>query len=1256
MPTAITKDFITRNGIIVQGTNVVTSSTGQLNAGQFNSGVAIQKNLIVGNTATVWGPSVLHSTLDVDGVITALNATNASALTSQTGAIVVENGGIYVNQDVRIDGTTTGSSAGGALYLSAGGAYVDKSIYINDSTDASTSPSGALVLANGGAYVKLKAIIDSTANTTGMGTGALQVNQGGAYINQDTWIDGVTGASTTTAALYVSQGGGFIGQDLIVFGSTAGGLNSGALRVDNGGAYIDGDIYINGTTAGGAGAGSLIVSGGGGYVHGDLYVNGGSAATASAGALRVSSGGLSVAQAAWINSTATAVVAGGGDGALRVEGGAYINDNLIVNSLAFDTGTNTANALYVAGGAWIDKTLLVDGQATFRNDVFFQGTATFVYSTNTVYTDNLLQMHMPPGGDINNHVWAGDDGKDIGLIFHYYKGSDKDAFLGFANDTGYLEWYENGSENTSSIYVGTTYGTFKTGAIKLTNTTPASNTYSGALTVEGGVGIGGDVWIGGALHVDQIISAGDIDATVTTATNLKYGNLGEIPIQSATGQTTWIAAGTATNQLLTWSTVTSTATWTNPTGFVAGAASNVVGGDVGQIPFQSAPSVTVFDSEFKYDTTVNELSSPNVYITGTLHMESGSIVQLDQLIVKAVTYVNSAGYLATDDVFRYDEVFNQLDVDNLRASGQTTATFFSIDSTGTAQFNQLDGGSVVYLDPGKFADTDGVNFAYSATNTKLTVGDVGIFGYSGETLNTADSSIKGLNSASLEIYSSNFVQLNFNNSNAVWIDSNGVSVDAPDLRVGVNETTGTISMYGSARNIMKFPQQGVGAPTTSTYSDGSKIVLWDNVGPATSGYAIGIDVNTLWFGLDVYSNTHAFKWYGRETPLMTLTNELLTIGGGLEVLNEQHVGATTSTGGSVHIKGGVGIAKDLYVATTATVGGDLFVDGTIYMRGVGLDTISSTTGTFDYVVIEGTGTGLDVYDDAWVRGSTVQLGATGANQLENLSTTTLEVRGGWGNDVGALSLFAGNYPTTYSKILLSGDTTIESQSNTWTFKSFAGQSLVTINQTTASSSPTTGAVVVYGGVGIQDDLWIGDELHVAGLVEFTNTTQAQGTGTDTGSVKLSGGLLVKKNIVAGGLVIGGDYSGGASPTNPSGQVVEGFKSNNNMQASYTSPSITSTGTVNLDVFSSSLYTTAKYLVQVVDGSDVHSAEILLIHDGSNAYFTEYAILTNNGELGVFGASLAGGNVTLTFAPTNPTTARIQVVRQSVLTTVSEYAV
>ena len=67
-------------------------------------------------------------------------------------------------------------------------------------------------------------------------------------------------------------------------------------------------------------------------------------------------------------------------------------------------------------------------------------------------------------------------------------------------------------------------------------------------------------------------------------------------------------------------------------------------------------------------------------------------------------------------------------------------------------------------------------------------------------------------------------------------------------------------------------------------------------------------------------------------------------------------------------------------------------------------------------------------------------------------------------------------------------------------------------------------------------------------------------------------------------------------------------------------------------------------MQVVDGTKVHITEITIFHDGTNAYLNEYGTSTNQGELGVFSATLISSQVTLTFDPVNATAMTIKVVR------------
>lgn len=80
----------------------------------------------------------------------------------------------------------------------------------------------------------------------------------------------------------------------------------------------------------------------------------------------------------------------------------------------------------------------------------------------------------------------------------------------------------------------------------------------------------------------------------------------------------------------------------------------------------------------------------------------------------------------------------------------------------------------------------------------------------------------------------------------------------------------------------------------------------------------------------------------------------------------------------------------------------------------------------------------------------------------------------------------------------------------------------------------------------------------------------------------------------------------------------------------------------VDSFQTASYRTAKYLVQMTAGTDYHSTEILLIHDGTTVYMTEYGTIFTNASLGTFDGDISSGFVRLLVTPANiNTTIKIQ---------------
>jgi hypothetical protein len=86
----------------------------------------------------------------------------------------------------------------------------------------------------------------------------------------------------------------------------------------------------------------------------------------------------------------------------------------------------------------------------------------------------------------------------------------------------------------------------------------------------------------------------------------------------------------------------------------------------------------------------------------------------------------------------------------------------------------------------------------------------------------------------------------------------------------------------------------------------------------------------------------------------------------------------------------------------------------------------------------------------------------------------------------------------------------------------------------------------------------------------------------------------------------------------------------------------------VDTFAAATYRTAKYIVQFSHPSDskYHSTEVLLMHDGTTVYMTEYAEVKTDSSLGSIDADISGGNVRLLVTPSYTNTG-VNVTRTNV---------
>jgi hypothetical protein len=438
--------------------------------------------------------------------------------------------------------------------------------------------------------------------------------------------------------------------------------------------------------------------------------------------------------------------------------------------------------------------------------------------------------------------------------------------------------------------------------------------------------------------------------------------------------------------------------------------------------------------------------------------------------------------------------------------------------------------------------------------------------------------------------------------------------------------------------------------------------------------------------------------------LITANNALpnigsvITVNGTSQVVISNTTPSSSNTSGSLVVKGGIGATGNVYA-------NNIFVNGLFWAaNGNVISTGGGTSGGGANVIA-----GNDVFN-----GNGIQTAFTLTTIPYNANNSIVNING----VIQQKSQYTISGSTlTFTSPPFNGDVieVMEFSAANGVFLSSNGTSytgILNISNTTPSTSTTTGAITVVGGIGVGGDVQAqnvysqGTNLlsYFQGIentqnnnitavntyatsaynqanatntyatsaynqANATNTyatsayNQANATNTYATSAyaKANNALANTSGTIFGGnLSISGTLSVTGNIVTQNYETITYTEIANTLQANtVTVTNTTLTATVGrniiqattattsqttIDTWNSSTYRSAKYIIQMTQGTNYHAIELLVIQNGTTAYLTQYGELITNTSLATFDASVSGGNFNLLVNPASSSTTVINIVR------------
>jgi hypothetical protein len=674
------------------------------------------------------------------------------------------------------------------------------------------------------------------------------------------------------------------------------------------------------------------------------------------------------------------------------------------------------------------------------------------------------------------------------------------------------------TDGTERLFIDTDSAEFDaTVVLRIDNTTQSTSTSSGSIVTAGGMGIAKNLYVGGNIDVAgsmQFTGGADFEGSVTitgsdtAATELftieNASGVDKFVVDSANGNTT--VAGTL-----------------GVTGEATLASATVSDLTSGRVVYAGTDGSLVDSANLTFNgtaLTVNGFSvTNNTSVGGTLGVTGETT--LASATVSDLT--NNRIVLAGTDGSLEDSA-------NLTFDGSTFAVTGTVDITGSADVssdfsvatnkftvasatgNTAVAGTLGVTGATTLSSTLGVTGNLSVNTNKFTVAaDTGNTAIAGTLAVTGATGIDGnfdinTNKFTVAAASGNTsIAGSLTNAGAVDLgtSSSTVDIEASTLAIDSTDSTNLTMTSNSASNkilAIDATNAGTGEALINIGSTSTDLVKIDSATRTTIESDTEVEVNAAIVDINATGDIDitttggdiTFQAGGTIVNTDTLTfqgeagagNDLaMTIEGSLDVDNIKIDGNTISTTDG---------SNTLYLdPNPAGSAGTVVIEGNLTVNGT-QTTVNSTTVTIDDPIFVLGGDSTPSSDDNLDRGIEFQ----------------------WHNGTSAKLGFFG-FDDSTGEFTFVPDATDTSSVISGTAGNVAfGKGRFT--DTTASTSSTTGAVTVAGGVGIAG------QLNVAGTTNKFTSTQAS-SSTTTGAVVVGGGMGVADDIYVGNDIVGAGY-------------------------------------------------------------------------------------------------------------------------------------